>query len=90
MSASITSMGSRRAERQQREADEAELEQLRRWYRDLEETPAMELVRQLDQLRRIERAAGQAMAKVAEHERRGWRHIAVGAFAELRDELEDR
>jgi hypothetical protein len=42
---------------------------------------------ELDRLRAVEAAARAAMAKVAEHEAKGWERIRVGAFDALRDAL---
>ena len=83
-----SSLDSRRHLARQREEDARELERLRAMEADLS-TPILELAHQLERLRRIEQAAEQAMAKVGDHERKGYDRIRVGAFAALREALED-
>lgn len=60
--------------------------------RDMEATlarPMLELIRDIAHARNARAAAERDMAKVAEHERCGYKHIRVGAFAATRAALEE-
>jgi hypothetical protein len=67
--------------------DPAELERLQQVEADLSR-PIVELARELAYLRTVAEAAAYDMRKVAEHERRGYDHIKVGAFKATREALE--
>lgn len=72
-----------------REHEAAELDRLRALEADLHR-PIVELARELVHLREVAAAAEQAAERVAEHERRGYDHIRIGAFAPLRAALAAR
>lgn len=88
MNARVITFADRRAAELQREADAAELERLRAMERDLSR-PVVELFHEKARLLQIKEAAIAAVAKVEQHERRGYDRIRIGAFAALRAALED-
>jgi hypothetical protein len=72
-----------------REAEAAELARLRAMEADLPR-PVTELTADLHHLRAVASEARTAMAKVADHETKGYARIALGAFTALRTALEEK
>lgn len=66
--------------------DIVDLARLRTIERELSR-PVLDLLTELAYLRIVAREAQDAVAKVDEHERCGYQHIRIGAFAKLRESL---
>jgi hypothetical protein len=66
--------------------DVVELARLRTIERELQR-PVLDLLVELTALRRLVKVVRPAAEKVAEHKRKGYEHIRVGAFDQVLDEL---